>query len=80
MLRIPATGEILGPFLIHALRHGVAEGVITAIDAKFVRARRQSEGEELAAGTRPAPNPVTQAQAGANECGSYRPRIARTRY
>lgn len=46
MLRIPATGEILGPFLIHALRHGVAEGVITAIDAKFVRARRQSEGEE----------------------------------
>jgi hypothetical protein len=48
MLRIPATGEVLGPFLISALRHGVAEGYITAMDAKFVRAWRRDEGEEAA--------------------------------
>ena len=48
MLRVPATGEVLGPFLISALRHGVAEGYITAMDAKFVRAWRRDEVEEAA--------------------------------
>jgi len=44
LVRVPATGETLGPFLMSALRDAVAKGIISDMDAKFARAWRVDDG------------------------------------
>jgi hypothetical protein len=45
LFRAPATGEVMGPFLISVLRHSVQVGDITARDARLLRVWRQGEPE-----------------------------------
>jgi hypothetical protein len=45
LFRAPATGEVMGPFLISALRRSVQVGDITARDACLLRVWRQGEPE-----------------------------------
>ena len=45
LFRAPATGELMGPFLISVLRRSVKVGDITARDARLLRVWRQGEPE-----------------------------------
>ena len=45
LFRAPASGEVMGPCLISALRRCVQAGVITARDARLLRVWRQGEPE-----------------------------------
>ena len=48
LFRAPASGEVMGPFMISALRRSVEHGDITARDARLLRVWRQGDAEDAA--------------------------------